>query len=138
MANFRAEVFQNQFMADGASEVHAIMTVAVDGAPGIAASGSAASGRNKMFGILCDVSGSMAGEKMHAAKEALSKLVQMLPEDVHFFLVVGSAIGQVIFPAQLATPESKARALTNIRSMNAEGGTVISTWLEQANRVRRT
>ncbi|HEY3743070.1 MAG TPA: VWA domain-containing protein [Bryobacteraceae bacterium] len=133
MANFKAEVFQNQFMAEGASEVHAIMTVAVDGAPGFAASGS-----NKMFGILCDVSGSMAGEKMHAAKDALSKLVQMLPDDVHFFLVAGSAIGQVIFPAQLATPDSKTRALNAIRAMNAEGGTVISTWLEAAiNQFRR-
>ena len=127
MANYRAEVFQNQFLADGASEVHAIMTVAVDGAVG----GAPAAG-SKMFGILCDVSGSMSGEKMHAAKEALSKLVEMLPDDIHFFLVAGSAVGQLIFPAQLATAESKIRALAAIRGMNAEGGTVISTWLEQA------
>ena len=128
MANYRAEVFQNQFLADGSSEVHAIMTVAVDGA----APGTGVTAGNKMFGILCDVSGSMSGEKMHAAKEALSKLVQMLPDDIHFFLVAGSAVGQLIFPAQLATSESKARALAAIRGMNAEGGTVISTWLEQA------
>ena len=128
MANYRAEVFQNQFLADGASEVHAIMTVAVDGA----VSPTSGAGGGKMFGILCDVSGSMSGEKMHAAKEALSKLVQMLPDDVHFFLVAGSAIGQLIFPAQLATAENKSRALLAIRGMNAEGGTVISTWLEQA------
>lgn len=128
MANYRAEVFQNQFLADGASEVHAIMTVAVDGA--VAPTGGSTGG--KMFGILCDVSGSMSGEKIHAAKEALSKLVQMLPDDVHFFLVAGSAIGQLIFPAHVATAESKTRALAAIRGMNAEGGTVISTWLEQA------
>jgi uncharacterized protein YegL len=128
MANFRAEVFQNQFMADGASEVHAIMTVAVDGAPGPAV----VTGSGKMFGILCDVSGSMSGEKMHAAKDAISKLVQILPEDIHFFLVAGSAAGQLIFPAQLATPDNKARAMIAIRGMAAEGGTVISTWLEQA------
>jgi len=130
MATYRAEVFQNQFMADGASEVHAIMTVAVDGA-GASGPAAPASG-TKMFGILCDVSGSMSGEKIHAAKEALSKLVQMLPEDIHFFLVAGSAVGQLIFPAQLATAESKSRAMTAIRGMTAEGGTVISTWLEQA------
>lgn len=127
MANYRAEVFQNQFLADGVSEVHAIMTVAVDGA-----TGSAPTGGGKMFGILCDVSGSMSGEKMHAAKEALSKLVMLLPDDIHFFLLAGSAVGQVIFPAQLATVESRSRALAAIRGMNAEGGTVISTWLEQA------
>src|SRR5215475_10279058 len=101
MANYKAEVFQNQYMAEGASEVHAIMSVAVDGAsPASTASG------NKMFGILCDVSGSMSGEKIYAAKEALSKLVQMLPENVYFFLVAGSAVGQIIFPAQLATADS--------------------------------
>src|SRR5450432_1928421 len=127
MANYRAEVFQNQFLAEGASEVHAIMTVSVDGAIATGAGGG-----TKMFGILCDVSGSMSGEKMHAAKEALSKLVEMLPDDIHFFLVAGSAIGQLIFPAQLATQESKVRALAAIRAMHAEGGTVISTWLEQA------
>jgi len=115
-------------MADGASEVHAIMTVAVDGAPGPVAG----IGSGKMFGILCDVSGSMSGEKMHAAKDALSKLVQLLPEDIYFFVVAGSAVGQLVFPAQLATADNKSRAMIAIRGMAAEGGTVISTWLEQA------
>lgn len=129
--SFKADVYQNQFLAEGASEVHAIMTVTSEGA-GAGIPATAASNRNKMFGILCDVSGSMSGEKMYAAKEALGKLVQLIPEDVYFFLVAGSAVGQVIFPAQLATADAKARAMNAIRTMNAEGGTVISTWLEQA------
>jgi hypothetical protein len=125
---FKAEVFQNQFLPLGVSEVHAIMTVTAGQTMGAAQQTS--SGR--LFGILCDVSGSMDGVKILAARAAMTKLVTMLPEDCHFFIVTGSDTAKVICPVVPATPNAKNNAITWIRQMRADGGTTISVWLQAA------
>jgi len=45
-SQFKAEVFQNQFLPEGAKEVHAIMTVTVVGGEGVTATPCGA----KLFG----------------------------------------------------------------------------------------
>ncbi len=125
---FQAEVFQNQFLPEGAKEVNAIMTVKVAGSEGI----SANSGEEKLFGIICDTSGSMDGQKIHAAKSAIAKLVILLPEDTSFFIVTGSTNSRLVFPISKATHENKERAITAIKTIAAGGGTVISSWLNAA------
>jgi uncharacterized protein YegL len=127
MANeFKADVFQNEFLPAGAGEVHAIMTVTA----GEGVAPAASSGR--MFGILCDVSGSMGGGKIVAAKAAMTKLVDMLPEDCSFFIVTGSDVVRLVSPVALATPMAKQRAYAAIRTVIADGGTKISMWLQAA------
>lgn len=125
---FQAEVFQNQFLPEGAKEVNAIMTVKVAGSEGI----SANSGEEKLFGIICDTSGSMDGQKIHAAKSAIAKLVTLLPEDTFFFIVAGATSSRLVFPISKATHENKERAITAIKTIAAGGGTVISSWLNTA------
>lgn len=125
---FKAEVFQNQFLPSGAGEVHAVMTVTA--AQSMGASGVPAGGR--MFGILCDVSGSMEGSKILAARAAMTRLVNMLPEDCQFFIVTGSHVDRIIAPVAPATAANKQRAVEAIRTIRAEGGTTISIWLEAA------
>ena len=98
---FKAEVFQNQYLPQGAKEVHAIMTVAADGL-GVATSAG------RLFGIICDTSGSMDGGKIRAAKTAIARLIEMLPADASFFVVTGSQEAVVRFPASPATPENRA------------------------------
>jgi hypothetical protein len=122
---FQAEVFQNEFLPAGTGEVHAIMTVS-------AGEDVTAAARERLFGILCDASGSMDGGKIVAAKAAMAKLVTMLPEDCHFFLVTGSDEARLVCPVARATPENKQRALTAIRDIHATGGTRISNWLHTA------
>lgn len=128
MATFKAEVFQNQFLPQGAKEVHAIMTVTSEGASG---PGPAPSG-GKMFGLICDISGSMDGEKIHAAKDAMVQLVNLIPADVHFFIVTGSDVAKVVFPASIADDGNKQRAIAAIRAIRADGATLMSTWIERA------
>jgi uncharacterized protein YegL len=125
---FKAEVFQNQYLPQGAKQVHAIMTVAVDGGEGVSVNPS----EEKVFGIICDISGSMGGQKIQAAKSAIAKLIHLLPEDAHFFIVTGSSSARLIFPILKATPANKHRALAEIKKIDANGGTVISTWLSEA------
>jgi hypothetical protein len=127
MANeFKAEVFQNQYLPTGAGEVHSIMTVTA----GEATAAPASTGR--LFGILCDVSGSMEGGKIAAAKAAMTKLVEMLPEDCGFFIVAGSDEVHLVSPLAPANAANKQRALAAIRAIRANGGTTISLWLRTA------
>ncbi len=122
---FKAEVFQNQFLPVGASEVHAIMTVT-------AGQSMLAQTTGRLFGILCDVSGSMDGVKILAARAAMTKLVSMLPEDCSFFIVTGSDTAKLICPLSQATQANKDRAIAWIRQIKADGGTTISVWLQAA------
>ncbi len=124
--SFKVETFQNEFLPAGTGEVHAIMTVTAGEGTEVA---SAAAGGQRLFGILCDVSGSMEGGKILAAKQAMAKVVQLLPEDCRFFLVTGSDAAQVLCPAALADAAGKQRALTAIQGIRAFGGTRISHWL---------
>ena len=126
MTQFKAEVFQNAYIPQGSAEVNAIMTVSVEGGVGIGSSG------DKLIGIICDNSGSMEGGKIHAAKDAIVRLVWMLPPDASFFVIAGGEVGDLIVPAIKATPENKQRAIAAIKNIKAMGGTCISTWLGKA------
>jgi uncharacterized protein YegL len=125
---FKAEVFQNQYLPQGTKEVHAIMTVSVEGGEGI----NATANNGRLFGVICDISGSMGGGKIHAARDAMVKVVNLLPEDAHFFIVTGSTKANLVFPVSKATLENKERAIASIKKITAGGGTVISTWLAEA------
>jgi len=128
---FKAEVFQNEFLPAGTGEVHAIMTVTAGEEAGAAQ-------KERLFGILCDVSGSMEGGKIVAAKAAMAKLIGMLPEDAHFFVVTGSDEGHLVCPVLRADPAGKQRALAAIHDIRASGGTRISYWLHLAWQQFRT
>lgn len=125
---FTAEVFQNQYLPEDAKEVHAIMTVTVEEGEGVAVAPST----GRLFGIICDISGSMGGDKIHAAKEAMVKVVNLLPEDAHFFIVTGAGKASVVFPVSKATFEKKQQAIAAIKNIMANGGTLMSTWLAEA------
>ncbi len=123
--DFRAETFQNEYLPAGTGEVHAIMTVT-------AGEGTAAVAAPRLFGILCDVSGSMEGGKIVAAKAALGKLVELLPADSSFFIVTGADQANLICPVARADPAAKQRAYAAIHAIRASGGTRISWWLRAA------
>jgi hypothetical protein len=132
MANeFKAEVFQNEYLPAGAGEVHSIMTVT-------AGEGTAPASSGRLFGILCDVSGSMEGGKIAAAKAAMTKLVEMLPEDCSFFIVIGADGVGLAAPVAPATQANKQRAYNAIRGIQSGGGTTISGWLRAALQQFRT
>jgi von Willebrand factor type A C-terminal domain/von Willebrand factor type A domain len=131
-ANFQAEVFQNSYLPAGSTEVHAIMTVSTLGGAAVVSSESNVGGE-QLFGIICDTSGSMDGDKIQAAKKAIIQLIEMLPEDVSFFVIGGSSLAKTIVPVLLATPAHKEMAIKLVRSsISANGGTRISCWLDAA------
>jgi len=126
MTQFKAEVFQNAFVPQGAGEVNAIMTVTAEGTEGLGSPGI------RIIGIICDNSGSMDGGKIHAAKDAMVRMIWMLPADAWFFIIAGAENAELVVPALQASPENKQRAVAAVKRIRAVGGTCISTWLGKA------
>jgi uncharacterized protein YegL len=126
---FNAEVFQNPYLPQGATEVNAIMTITAAGNEGIAISQPT---NQRLFGIICDTSGSMGGAKIIAAKEAIVQIIDLLPTDAAFFVVTGSSRAKLLIPLVNAVPENKLRAITQVREIGANGGTLMSNWLHTA------
>lgn len=129
MSTFHAEVFQNPYLPQGARDVNAIMTIT---AGEVVSSAETTATGDRLFGIICDVSGSMNGQKIVSAKKAMTKLVEMLPENASFFIVTGATKAQLVVPLVTATRQNKNRAIEAIRGIQANGGTLISHWLALA------
>ncbi|MBF2073483.1 MAG: VWA domain-containing protein [Synechococcales cyanobacterium C42_A2020_086] len=130
---FTAEVFQNPYLPQGAKDVNAIMTITLVGNDSAVTHSS-----GHLFGIICDVSGSMGGLKIQAAKAAMARVVTLLPEDSAFFIVTGSSTARLIVPVMTATPSNKQEAIAAINNVTANGGTLMSTWLTAALREFQT
>ena len=126
---FTAEVFQNPYLPQGAREVNAIMTIATNGDDGVTIT---APTNQRLFGIICDTSGSMGGAKMIAAKDAIVQIINLLPTDAAFFVITGSSRAKLLVPLVNAIPENKLRAISQVKEISANGGTVMSSWLHPA------
>ncbi|MFI5935405.1 VWA domain-containing protein [Actinoplanes sp. NPDC051494] len=131
---YTAEAFQNEFLALGATEVNAIVTVTSTGAEG----GRRTSGASEI--IIVDCSGSMQAEgRMPAARQAAKAAVNCLDDGVHFAIIAGVSTAQQLYPAPgqlaVATPETRAQAVHAIDRLQANGGTAIGAWLKLAHQL---
>jgi Ca-activated chloride channel homolog len=88
-------------------------------------------GKDILF--VCDTSGSMAGEKIAHAREALRAWVNRLNPDDTFNVLRFSTDVETFSEASVnASPENRARAVRFIDGFEASGGTAISPALTQA------
>src|SRR5919205_252175 len=115
---YTAEAFQNEFLALGATEVNAIITVTSSGAEG----GRRTSGATDI--IIVDASGSMQAEgRIQAARQAAKAAVECIDDGVHFAIIAGVSTAQQLFPAPgrlaVASPETRAAALHDIDRLQA-------------------
>jgi hypothetical protein len=126
MATFTAQVFQNPYLARGASLVHAVVSVTCAGTPALR--------RSIAQAFLIDCSNSMSGEKIRCAQAALEGAIDLLPDNDSFCVVAGSASAALAYPLSPATREHKAAARAAVGRLKAGGGTAMSTWLDLARR----
>ncbi|RKR85986.1 secreted protein with Ig-like and vWFA domain [Micromonospora pisi] len=133
MSDVRAEVFQNEYLAEGATVADAVVTVTVgDGhGPAVRTEGAAAAEI-----IIIDCSGSMHGERMVQAKKAAAVAIDTLRDGVGFAVIAGSSGAVTAFPSgqrlAVTSPSTRAEAKAAIRKLKAGGGTAMSTWLRLA------
>lgn len=142
MAEFSAEVFQNEFLSDGATDVHAVVSVTCAGAGTTdrAAAGATADASGVAEIVAVDTSGSMQGRNMEAAKHAAAVAVDQIPDGTLFAIIGGSHVASRIFPYPNARvpmvamePGARNEAKRAISTMAAGGGTAISSWLRLAD-----
>lgn len=138
MAEFSAEVYQNEFLPDGGTDVHAIVTVTCTGA-GEAGRGE---GGDAAEIVIVDTSGSMAGEKIRAAQRAAAAAIDQILDGTWFAVIAGTDGADRVFPFPNARsamvqmePGARAAAKQAVNRLVAGGGTAIGSWLRLATRL---
>lgn len=141
MAEFSAEVYQNEFLPDGGTDVHAIVTITCSGA-GEAGRGS---GGEAAEIVIVDTSGSMAGDKIRAAQQAAAAAVDQIIDGTWFAVIVGTDGADRLFPFPNARtamvqmePGARQAAQQAVSRLAAGGGTAIGSWLRLATRLFRS
>jgi hypothetical protein len=131
MLVFTSEVDQNKYLAVGATQVHAVVTVtAAAGADGP----RAATPADAAEVIMLDCSGSMGGGKIVEARRAAAAAIDTLRDGVSFAVVQGESFAKMIYPAHkglaIASAATRDEAKRAVGRMVAGGGTTIATWLQ--------
>jgi hypothetical protein len=137
---FQADVYQNEYLPDGARVVDAVITITAggaDGPPPPAAAGQLPPAQV----IMVDCSGSMAypATKIMAARKATAAAIDTLLDGAPFAVVAGSMQARMVYPyAEVmvqASADSRAAAKAAVAQLQADGGTAIGSWLRLANRL---
>ncbi len=143
MSDFQLAVHQNEYLHDGASEVHAIVTVSSGGVR------VAEAPTRRLIVIMGDFSGSMNDPidpdnpnstlRIVAAKKALAAAVSQLPDGTEFAVIAGSDIAVNLYPGgrfiAKASDETRASAISTIHATKPGGGTAMSKWLDLARQM---
>ena len=138
MADFTAEVYQNEFLPDGGTDVHAIVTVTCTGAGAAGQGGEGDAGEI----VIVDTSGSMGEVNIRAAQQAAAAAIDQIIDGTWFAVIAGTHEARMAFPAGLTElgmvrMDSAARAASKaaVSRFRADGGTAMGTWLTMAARV---
>ncbi|MEI2777248.1 MAG: VWA domain-containing protein [Tetrasphaera sp.] len=142
MADFVAEAFQNEFLADGATDVHAIVRIAASGASGAAAADARGPGGVEV--IIVDTSGSMGERGIQQGALAATAALQEITDGTLFAVVAGNHLAWQVYPTQPVPGLARMDAMTRqaarqaVRGFRADGGTAMGQWLLAARQVFET
>ena len=132
MADWTAEVFENEYLAADATDVHAIVSITCKNAGSVGEGGVAGEC------IIIDVSGSMAQpyDKIVAARRAAAEAVDEIVDGTYFAIVAGNHQAMMVYPSGgglvAASDATRADAKESIRVVEPSGGTAIGSWLRAA------
>lgn len=133
MAEFTAEVFQNEYLAQGSPDVHAVVSVACSDAGAAGAGGEAAAEI-----VIIDTSGSMdmPVSKINAARRAASVAVGEIIDGTWFAVLSGHSIAQMVYPPNPGmvrmSAATRTDALSAIAQLRSGGATAIGAWVAAA------
>lgn len=132
MSPFTTEVYQNEYLPLGGTEVNAIVTVTSDGAGGPSVRAGAAEV------VVVDTSGSMGipHANIKAARKATKVAIDCIRDGVQFAVIAGTDHARMVYPSreQLAPASARTRdeAKREADRLHAGGGTAIGKWLTLA------
>ena len=127
-----AEVFQNEYLPDGATDVHAIVTVTSSGTGQAGDVGGAAEA------IVIDCSGSMGAPqaKIVAARKAAAAAINEIADGTWFAVIAGVGLAEPVYPRGgmvQADQGTRAAASEAVSRLTPRGGTAIGQWLMTAH-----
>ncbi len=134
MTTFTAETYQNEYLAVGATQVDALVSVSASGSGAPAATGPAAAEI-----VIIDVSGSMNSPraKIRSAIAATIAAIDCIRDGVLFAVIAGTDEAHQLYPFEKtlvpASPTTRAHAADIVRRLKAGGGTAMGSWLRAAN-----
>ncbi|GAA2122717.1 VWA domain-containing protein [Kitasatospora saccharophila] len=138
---FDVDVFQNEYLAQGAQEVNAIVTVTATGGGTSGGRPIGAPGPDAAVVLVIDCSGSMEypGTKMRHAREATAVAVDELRDGVAFAVVAGTHEAVDVYPGNgrlaVAGRHTREQAKDALRRLDPSGGTAIGTWIAKAQQL---
>ena len=143
MTTFAAATYQNEYLAAGATDVNAIVTVTAT------ADGSGPVTSAAVEIILCDTSGSMnePPTKIRAVRDATAVAIDQLRDGVEFAVVSGDDQAVLLYPPPMrggastlavASDATRDEAKRYAHQMRAGGGTAMGMWLALARDLFRT
>jgi hypothetical protein len=130
--SFTVTAYQNEYLPDGGTEVHAIVTVTSGGGAVVSADVA------KVVVLIVDTSGSMTepASKIRAARKAAATAVELLPDGTRFAVISGHEEAELAYPPRkalaMADEHARTEAVQAIKRLEAGGGTAISTWIDLA------
>lgn len=133
MAEFRAEVFQNEYLSDGATDVHAVVSITCTGAGG---AGERSGEVSEV--IIIDTSGSMdmPSSKIAAARRAAKVALDEIVDGAWFAVLSGHTIAQMVYPEHPGLAKmsavTRADAKAAAGKVRSGGATAIGAWIAAA------
>jgi hypothetical protein len=143
-SDFTVEVFQNEFLPEGAREVNAIVTVAApDDLPsgGGAGGGGGGGGARRAETIIIDCSGSMdyPHAKIVQARAATAAAIDVIPDGVAFAIIAGTEVARPAYPNNgtmaVASYQTRETAKQVVSGLKPGGGTAMGSWLRLARQM---
>jgi hypothetical protein len=132
MATFSSTVYQNEFLPDQGTDVHAIVSVECDEAGTAGQTGQGDVGEV----IIVDTSGSMAGSRIEMAKRAALVACDTILDGTWFAIIAGTHQAYLAYPRVTSGPgmvlmdqRTRQAAKQAISAFRADGGTAIGSWL---------
>ncbi len=140
MAQFTAEAFQNQYLSDGATDVHAIVRIDAAGASAMAA--PVAGGAAEV--IIVDTSGSMGARGIREGATAAAAAIQEIADGTNFAVIAGNHLAWQVYPkapvpgTAVMDARTRSEAMQAVQGFRADGGTAMGQWLLAARQVFST
>jgi von Willebrand factor type A C-terminal domain/von Willebrand factor type A domain len=134
--DFTVDISQNEYLAAGAADVNAIITVTSPD-EGLTAVAAASTGGAEI--IIIDCSGSMRSPrtKIEQARTATAAAIDVIRDGVAFAVVAGTEKAVPIFPLDyglaIADDQSRYLAKQAVSGVLPRGGTAIGQWLRLAH-----
>jgi hypothetical protein len=138
--DFTVDVFQNEYLADGAREVNAIVTVTSAGsvADGPASPASAA----EIIMVDCSWSMDEPKTKLIQAREATAAAIDVIRDGTAFAVVAGAGRAWLLYPKRgglaIAGTHTRQAAKHSVSRLRPHNGTAIGQWLRLARELFAT